>query len=169
MERKSGKRPDPQQTSASGEFARPRPMSEPVRKEGLVLDFSDLEPTTRKALTPVPDREPEEPDTARYSYIRNLTELQAMMRSSFAFCRHDEGFDPSVFADRLISLDMCTREREEPHAFYFLEDSLGNQYRLYLDPAGPIRSRSIDHERRVVFYFGDSEGHMFPLAFQKGR
>ncbi len=160
--------PDP----ASGEFLRAKRKSEPVpigKVEPLVLDFSefDEEAATRKASRPAAaEMSPNESDTARYSYITNLAQLKAMIARSFAFSRDDEAFDPSAFAEKLVSVGMCTRDKDEPHAYYFLEDRLGNQFRLYMDPAGPVQSRHVDLSRRTIFYFGDQIGHMFPLAFQ---
>lgn len=149
-------------------------MSEPVRKgaepQPLVLDWSEFEGESNKATArPPPGRDSDsfEPPTARYDYITSIEQLKALLRRAVCPGREAAGFDPAAFADRISVVGMCTREREEPHLYYFIEDKLGNQYRLYMDPEGAVSDRKLDLGKKVVLDFGNGRtGYLFPLAFQ---
>ncbi|HSB47288.1 MAG TPA: hypothetical protein VLD37_04680 [Candidatus Bilamarchaeum sp.] len=172
MEKKPASSREPSGTGASGEFRRAGTLSEPVRKdalreEPLVLDMKEFEEEVfrRETGRPPPGYDEEEPDTARYTYITDLEQLKALFRGAVAFSRGGD-FDPAGFAEKIVTLDMCTRDRDEPHYYYFLEDKSGNQYRLYMEPQGTIDSRHVRPEERVVLDFGGRTGYLFPLAFQ---
>jgi hypothetical protein len=168
MERKAkGRSESP--LGASGEFLRARPMSEPVRKthDGgmLVLDFTEFDDSQRRdASRPPPGYNEEEPDTARYSYINSVPELRRMLQGAVAFSRTD--FDAAAFAERITAIGMCTRDGEEEHPYYTIEDTVGMQFRLYIDPLGKVSSAKVQQEKRVVLDFGGRMGYLFPLAFQ---
>ncbi len=166
-----GKRPlrIPDASSASGEFVKARPMSEPVRKAAghvpLELDWTEFdEDPTKKATVRPPAFGEAEPETARYQYITGLGQLKALLREAVSLSRQ---FDAAAFAERAAALGMCTRDRDEPHLYYFIEDKLGNQFRLYVDPDGVVSSGAVVHERRVALDLGNGHiGYLYPLAFQ---
>ncbi len=171
MEKKNRAILPPAATPASGEFARAKRLSEPVpigKVEPLVLDFEEFEASFRQTYRPPPGYAGEEPDTERFRYITGLPQLKALLRSAVAF-RHDGGeFDPASFAERIVSMDMCTRDKDEPHPYYFISDDVGNLYRLYMDPPRVVSSRRVDLSRRTVIDFGDRTGYLYPMAFQSG-
>ena len=170
MERRKTRAQGPQ--AASGEFLRARPMSEPVRKEPegpLVLDFTEFDEIYRRQTSRPPDPSygEKEPDTARYTYITSIGQLRALLDSAVAFVREGAAeFDSAAFAARISSFGMCTRDKDEPYPYYFIEDDLGRQFRLYVEPAGNISSKMVQQEKRVVLDMGGKMAYLFPVAFQ---
>ncbi len=156
-------------SASSGEFVKARPMSEPVRKAAshvpLELDWSEFdEDPTKKATVRPPAFDETEPETARYQYITSLGQLKDLFNGAVSLTRR---FDAAAFADRAAVLGMCTRDRDEPHLYYFIEDKLGNQFRLYVDPDGAVSSGQVRHDRRVALDLGNGHiGYLYPLAFQ---
>lgn len=108
--------------------------------------------------------EEREVPTKRKRTMDNIEELRTKLRRALAFSA-TEKFEPAEFAESIIFMSKPTYEMDQPNMYYVLEDKLGNQFRLYVDPQGKL-GECVDISKRVVLEMEGELGYLFRVSVE---
>jgi hypothetical protein len=109
----------------------------------------------------------EEPITKRMNYVESVAQLRRIISGSTLV--RPVIFDKDEFGSSLVSLGMYMQEKNERDPYYVADDSIGNQYRVYVNPQGRIAQPNLDYRKRIVLLSGQDTYYILPIVFTDKR